>query len=132
MSEQQQVDAILSLLNAALAPKVAYEVDTVPSPRPSEYVEVQIARRFGGQIRTCGAKATTGWRVTVYGISQYAVSDARLMLDKCRTALEYRRLQVGVATSTPAQFDAAGPISPDDGWFSGWHDYTFTIERNAS
>lgn len=127
MSEQAHVDAVLALLNEALAPKRAYEVDSVPSPRPAEYVEVQIARVLGGSRRINARKMTDGYRITVYGISQTHAANARLMLDKARAAVEYARIQIGGAKTTPVQFEVADPVRPDDGWLSGWADYTYTI-----
>lgn len=126
-SEQAVATAVLAVLNEALDPKAAYEVDAIPEPRPSEYVEVQVTRRFGGVMRSCGTKATTGWRVSVFGISQMYVGNARDLLQKCNTALEFARLDVDGEQSTPVQFETADAVKPDDGWFSGWRDYTLTI-----
>lgn len=126
-TEQQNADAILAALNAALAPKMAYEVDDVPSPRPAEYVEVQLVRRFGGTARGCGWKGTVGYRLTVFGISQTSASNARMLLEKCRAALEFQHLVVDGQQTTPIQFETANEVAPDDGWLSGFHDYTYAL-----
>lgn len=123
MTEQQEATAVLAALNTALAPKVAYELDAVPATRPANYVEVTVSRRFGGEERAA-RKGSTGWRITTRAVSRY-VSDARLMHEKSRTALEYVRLSVGGKSSTPVQFETEVPVQEDDGWFSGLISWTY-------
>lgn len=124
-SEQDQVDAILAVLNAALSPKVAYDVGDVPLDRPAEYVEVFLTRRFGAVETIGGPKSSTGWRVTVRAVSRSSVNNVRLMLNKCREALEDVRLSVGAEETTPIEFENARTIAPDEGWFTGATNFTY-------
>lgn len=130
MTAQAQMDAVLAALNTALAPKVAYDLDDVPSPRPSEYVEVTVTRRFGGERRLCQRTGLSGWRITVRGVSQASASNARNSLEKCRGALEFKPLIVAGETSTGVQFETSDPPEPDEGWFSGLDAYTYTIKES--
>lgn len=126
MTAQENATAVLAALNASLTPKVAYDYDEVPAERPDNYVEISVSRRFGGEPRLTGRKGSTGWRVTTRAVSRY-VSDARLMQEKCRTALEYVRLTVGGETTTPIDFESEDPVGPDDGWFSGLITWTYVL-----
>lgn len=127
MTAQQTAAAILAVLNPALDPRQAFELDEVPAERPSEYVEITLTRMFGGQRRNCGGIGTTGYRLTARAVSQFAVSNVRKSLETCRAELEFLRLVVGDRTSTPLQFETEDPAAYDDGWFSGLHAYTFVI-----
>ena len=126
-TEEQHAAAVLAVLNAALAPKVAYEVDTLPATRPAEYVEVSLVRRFGGEQRMSARSTATGYRVLVRVVSKASVSNARVMREKSRQALEYARLSVASRVTTPVQFEGGEPVGPDDGWFSGLDTYTYSI-----
>lgn len=128
MTANANAAAILTALNAALTgDMVAYEADEVPSPRPPEYVDVSIGRRFGGQRRSSSHLWLTGYRVTVRAVSETAPSNVRTTLETCRAALEYARLSVGGETSTPVQFETEDPAGEDAGWFSGVQAFTYAI-----
>lgn len=127
MTAQQQATAVLAALNAALTPKVAYDLDKVPATRPAEYVEVTVSRRHGGEFRQCGDIGTVGYRVTVRAISRVSVSNVRASLEKCRSALEFASLTVGDESTTPIQFETEDPAGYDDGWFSGLVTFTYVI-----
>lgn len=124
MSTQAQAAAVLTAINAAISPKLAYDYDTVPSPRPDDYIEVGIIRVFGGAQRQSGQKGRTGYRILVRSISR-DVFNARLMHDRAMGALEDLFLPVA-GKQTPIQFETSEPIGPDDGWFSGYSSYTYT------
>lgn len=127
VSEAQNAEAVLALINAALNPRShAYDVDAIPETRPADYVEVSVSRRYGGSPRLDGLRGAVGWRVTARAVSTN-VANARLMHEKTRAALEYRRVVAGGRTSTPVQFETSEPVGPDDGWFSGLTSYTYTI-----
>ncbi|HET8614288.1 MAG TPA: hypothetical protein VFL94_02100 [Actinomycetales bacterium] len=128
-TESDVAVAVLAAVNASLATlatsRTAYSVDKLPSVRPSEYVEVGVTRRFGGQQRVGGAWiGTVAWRATFRYVSQSSMTNARLMRERVRAALEFVELD-GV-DSTPWQFETAEDIGPDDGWFSGLDSYTTT------
>lgn len=127
MTAQDVATASLAALDAALAPRKAYDLDKVPSPRPPQYVEITLSRMFGGEQRACGGIATVGYRLTVRAVSQSTVSSVRTDLEKCRAALEFNRLTVGGKTSTPIQFETEDPAGYDDGWFSGLLTFTFVL-----
>lgn len=131
MTAQQQVAQVLAVLNAPLnaldTPKTAYDVGKEPSPRPKEYVDVNVSRVFGGTPRTSSQKYLTGYRVTVRGVSELSATNARNSLEVCRAALEYKRLTVDGQESTPIQFETEDPAEPDNGWFVGLLAFTYTI-----
>ena len=129
-TEDDVLAAVLAAINDALPDNVqAYEPSKVPSPRPNDFVSVTVARRAGGAGRG-GRYATTGWSVYVMAASSvalYGEDRARNSLRLAGTALENNTLIVADEKSTPARFDNARPVAPDDGWFSGVTTYTFAI-----
>ena len=127
MTAQANADAILAALNTALSPRKAYDLDKVPPTRPPQYVEVTLSRRFGGTQRLSSQIATGGYRLTVRAVSQTTISSVRGDLEKCRAALEFKRLDVGGFTTTPIQFETEDPAASDEGWFSGLLVFTFAI-----
>lgn len=130
-AEQAVADAALVPINAALGamhtPRTAYDADDLPSPRPSEYVEVSVTRRFGGTLRNDTSLGTTGWRIAVRYVSQSSVDNARNMARIVNDALEMAVLTASGLQSTPVAFEGAEEIGPDDGWFSGLSTYTTTF-----
>lgn len=123
----QHIDAVLALLNTALAPKHAYDLDQVPVLPPTEYVEVSLSRRYGGQEREDGYIGTTGYRLMTRAVSLDSMSNARRSAEKVRGALEYVSFTVGLLTTTPVEFEGEIPIAPDDGWFSGATTWIYAI-----
>lgn len=124
-TERQHAAAVVAAVNAALANRTAYEPDEVPATRPTEYVEVTVTRRFGGESRLPGRKGTTGWRITTRPVSQSSLTDCQVMAEGVRTGLEDVFLSVAGETTSPVQFESAEPIGPDDGWFSGLSTWTY-------
>lgn len=127
MTAQTTADAILTALNTALSPRKAFDLDKVPSPRPPQYVEITLARRFGGQQRVSAGIALTGYRLTIAAVSQSTVSAARADLEKCRVALEFKRLTVGGEKTTPIQFETNDDADYGAGWFAEYMAFTFSI-----
>lgn len=126
--ETAHAAAVLAALNAALpASTVAYDIDDVPTPRPSRYVEVTVSRRAGGNLRSAGSTSTAGWRVTTRTVDQFSVSNARKSAATVRGALEFARLVVGGKQSSPVQFETSDPIESDEGWFSGLTAWTYAL-----
>lgn len=131
MTAQAQATAVLAALNAALPASVrAYDLDDVPSPRPANYVEVTISRRFGGERRLTQQTGVIGWRIAMRAVSQTSVGNARVALERCRKALEFKPLTVAGETSTGVQFETEDPADYDDGWFSGLYAMTYTIKES--
>lgn len=127
MSAAAFTTAALAVINAQFSSTRAFELDDVPSPRPSEYLEVVVSRRFGGLLKQGGSMSVVGYRVTCRAVSQSSVANARNMLEKARTGLEYARLVVGAEITTPIQFETEDPAAYDDGWFSGLQSFTCAL-----
>lgn len=124
MSEQQIAAAVLAALNAALAPKVAYELDEAPTSG-ADFVEITLSRRFGGNDRG-GRLSPSSWRLTVRAVGS-TVANARLLHEKAQ-AIEGATLSVGAETSTPVLFETEDPIGLDEAqrtYWTGLRSYTF-------
>lgn len=119
--------AVLAAINAQFSSTRAYDLDKVPSPRPAEYIEVTISRRFGGNLNMGGSMSVVGYRATCRAVSQTSVSNARNSLEKCRAALEFKRLVVAGKSTTPIQFETEDPAAYDDGWFSGLLSFAYAL-----
>lgn len=127
MTTLANLEAVLAAVNVTLAPKQAKALHEIPNPRPSEYVAVVVARRFGGNL-TLGARGgVVGYRVAIEAVSQVSGSNVATSLEKCRAALECVRLAVGDQRTTPIQFETEDPTGYDDGWFSGRLYFTYCI-----
>lgn len=127
MTAQEQATAVLAAINAQFTTTRAYDLADVPSPRPAEYIEVTVSRRFGGALKQGGSMDVVGYRVTVRAVSQTSITNVRNSLEKCRAALEFKRLSIGGGQTTPIQFETEDPAAPDEGWFSGLEVYTYAI-----
>lgn len=106
---------------------VPYDFDDLAkiSPRPDNYTEVTVTRRYGGEQRASGERDGRLYRATARQVSK-TVSNARNLRTKS-AGLEGVMLTVGSATTTPVEFETADPIGPDDGWFSGLESWTFAL-----
>lgn len=122
-----QAAAVVAAINAQFEVNRAFELDDVPSPRPQEYIEVSVSRRFGGERRMSTEVGPTFYRAVVRGVSHSKSKNVDKALQKARAALEFQRISVGTRTSTPIQFETDEPTDPDDGWFSGVMTFTYTI-----
>jgi len=125
---RQHQDANLALLNAAVAPKVAYSVDKVPATRPPEYVQVLVSERFTAEddLLLDGTTNVLGYRVTVWWFSQTSVNNALLLRDKCFGALRFARPVVAGEAFGPAQYEGTEQdVTPIEGWFVGSAEFTY-------
>lgn len=128
MTAQDQAVAVVAAFNGALPTQTrAFDLDEVPTVRPKEYVEVTVSRIFGGVSRVSSNQYLKGYRVTARGVSQISVSNVRSSLEKCRSAVEFKRLTVGSQQSTPVQFETEDPAAADEGRFSGLLVFTYAI-----
>lgn len=126
-TESEVVTAVLDAVNDALPSAVrAYEPSAVPNKRPSEFVRLTIARKFGGVPRG-GMYDTPGWTVYLMAASSKSEVNARKSLRLAGDALENVNLIVAGEESTPVTFRAATAVMPDDGWFSGSASYDFAF-----
>lgn len=131
--EQAHAETIVALLTAALAPRAeALELDEVDRRAdagnlPAEYVEVTIARRFGGEDRLGVWQGTEAWRVTTRVVAP-RIKNARVMRKKVRAALEYAALAISGDTTTPVRFETEDEISADkERTFSGFSIWTYVL-----
>lgn len=126
---EQHATAVLAAINAKLTaltvPLTAYELDDVPEPLPTAYAELTLSRRFGTATRLPGRQSRTGWRITTRAVAK-GVTNARLVHEKTRQALEDARLDIGGVLTSPIQFETEEPVGDDDGWFSGLISWTYT------
>lgn len=124
-TEETAAVAVLALLNAALPPKAAYDLDALPPALPVEYVEMSMERMNAGEARHDGYVGTVSWRCTLRAVSKVSLSNARLLLQKSTEALEFVIFTVGSRSAGPAEFETAVAVAPDDGYWAG--SVTFTI-----
>lgn len=128
VTAQETMTAALAALNAALPAQVrAYDLHKVPSPRPDEYVTVLLMRRPGAPLSIAGTAGVVGYRIRVRAASHTSVTNVRNLLERCRGALEFARIQVGATRTTPIQFETEDDVTGDDGWFAAYDDYTFAL-----
>ena len=127
MTAAENATALLAVLNAAVAPRKVYTLDKVPSPRPANYVEIGLSRRFGGERKMSTDITPKFYRLTVRSVAQMSTNAVQDDLEKCRAALEFQRITVDGRSSTPIQFETEDPAEPDGTWFSGLLVFTYTI-----
>lgn len=124
MSEELHATAVKAAVNAAIAPVVCYDVDEIPSPRPDNYVEVTLSRRYGAERVMTGHRSTTGWRVTTRYVTR-TVTNARDLRATICAALDEQRLTVDGALTSPIELETSTPIGSDDSWFTGLDVFTY-------
>lgn len=125
----QHYDAILSTLNATLASaRKAYRIGdpAIITDAADSYTEVSLWRRPGGLARLDAVLDSDLMRVKTRYVAKSA-NNAGVQHSKTRAAIEYASLSIGGSTTTPIQFETEDPIVPDDGWFSGWTDWTYAL-----
>lgn len=127
MTAQDHADTVVAAINAQFATACAYDLDKVPAARPDDYVEVSVSRRFGGTLNVAGTTGVVGYRVACRAVSRTEVANVRHALEKCRAALEFKRLSVSGGVTTPVQFETEDPAGSDDGWFSGLVAFTYAF-----
>lgn len=128
MTADATMTAVLAVLNAALSPRKAYDLDKVPQTRPPQSVEVTLTRIYGGSRRTSSGIATTGYRLRVIAVSNTTVSSIRGDLEKCRAVLERKRVTVGSGKTTPFLFETEDDADYGTGWFAQYAAYTFAVK----
>lgn len=113
---QQHVDGVLEAFNAG--EKVAYMRDALPHVLPPEYVELIVARRFGGIQRDSGEFDGRLMRIVARAVGKTLAGTYRMwdLID----SLEGVTVTVGGIVSTPITFETDDElIQPDAGWYSG-------------
>jgi len=117
--------AFIARLAALGALPYDYDDLAAASPKPENYTEVTVTRRYGGVQRGSGVRDGRLYRATARQVAK-TVSNARNLRAKS-AGLEGVSLTVGSETTTPLEFETAQPIGPDDGWFSGLETWTFAL-----
>ena len=128
-SEDEHALAVLAALNAVLPTgRKAYDSDTLRAlaTLPTDYVEVTVSRRFGGEERGGGYIGTEPYRITTRVVGK-TISNARVLRDKVRTALAFNTVTVGALTTTPVAFETEDPIGDDEGLWSGLTLWTYVV-----
>lgn len=127
---REHAAALLALLNGPLGeldtPRQAYDMDLAPK-KGGDFVAITLSRRIGGVARVGGPLSPSAWRLTTRAVG-VGVSNARVLLDVCTTALEWQTVTVDDVTSTPIAFEAEDPIRQDEddkNLWSGLRSWTF-------
>ena len=128
-TETEHATAVLAALNAVLPTgRKAYDSDDLRrlATLPTDYVEVTVSRRFGGEERANGYIGTEPYRITTRVVAK-EIPNARLLRDKVRTALAFNTVTVGSLTTTPVAFETEDPIGDDEGLWSGVTSWTYLV-----
>lgn len=128
-TEADILTAAKTAANVALSPRMAYTPGEVKrlSSKPTQYAEVNVVQR----PKLTAGRLTPGpdlswWRLTVRAVAD-TDTNARTILADVRTALEFQRLTVGSAQTTPIAYETGDAVNEDDDWWSGLAVYTFTL-----
>lgn len=124
-TDEEVAAAFIAQLTTLGAIPFDYDNLAAASPKPTNYTEVTVTRRFGGEQRSSGERDGRLYRATARQVAK-TVSNARNLRTKS-AGLEGVMLTVGSATTTPLEFESADSIGPDDGWFSGLETWTFAL-----
>lgn len=127
MSEQAVSDAIRGAISAALPTwATAYEVGSVPTTLPSNYVEVSVSRRYiDDGARADGAIGTLSYRVSTFVVAQMKVN-AQTLVASVTGALDFTTLAVG-EDSTTVMFETGDPAALDKDRYSAMHTWTCNL-----
>lgn len=118
---QTQLDTIGTTEHPAV-----YELDGVPSPRPEDYVTVNVYRRFGGESRLDGFIGTCGWRIETQAVSRN-LSAARQLRKAVSDALLNQSLTVSGELTTYVLFSTEDVFNEDDDHYVGQTDYDYRL-----
>lgn len=121
---------ILAVLNAALAPAVAYEYGKVPGSNgnpgkePSKYVLVDVSRRYVDSFRGGGGPSVKSHRLGTRYVAKSG-ADARTMQKRITDALEGQIVATDVGEIGPFIFESSDAITLTDGFHVGTDTWTF-------
>lgn len=122
VTEEEQAEKILAVLNDAIAPAKAFEYGTVPGTdgvegeRPAEYLLIDLSRRYVDGFLSSGEAAARGGRLGTRYVAQIADNASR-MRQRVTTRLEDKVLEEGLG---PFVFESSEAIGPDSaGYVSG-------------
>lgn len=97
-----------------------------PGETPATYVALQVERMYLPTNKNARHSTVSGWRVSARLVGTDS-DEAGWVGDKVTKAFENARLTIAGARSTPLQHDVSDPVDRDDGMFSGFVAYTYTI-----
>lgn len=128
MTAVAERDAVMALLTAAGAhPLTASQRATAQAAGtlPQFYTEVSVTERIS-EYRRVGGLGCRGWRVQTRAVAKLE-DNAENERAKTAAALEEKFFTVGgVESSAVTRGATDDPIAPDDGWFSGLSEWTYT------
>lgn len=118
--------AVIAALNAKQA--APYDLDDAKklTDPPDGYTEVMITRRYSADRRNDGTTGRRGWRIATRQIGT-TVTNARMVRTRTHEALEFVRLTIGGALTTPIQFEGAEDIGEDGDHWSGLETWIYAI-----
>lgn len=124
--EDLHAAAVIAALNGKQA--AGYELDDAKALTdiPDGYTEVMVTRRYGAVRRNDGTTGRQGWRIATRQIGS-SITNARTMRNRTHQALEFVRLTIGGALTTPIQFEGAEDIGEDGDHYSGLETWTYAI-----
>lgn len=128
MSTDAHAEALKTLLTTA-AKVTAYDLDDLQklTTKPANYVEVYLARRYGGNVRG-GMRGTDLRRLSTRVVAS-SVTNGRLIEDRIFAAFEFTTVNLG-DTVTHVAFESgdAGVFEYDAGVYVGsLIDWTFSV-----
>ena len=128
MTAKEERTGVMTLLTAAgahpltAAQRVAAQA---AGTLPAFYTEVFVTERIS-EYRRIGGIGCRSWRVQTRAVAQLE-DNAEQERAKTVTALEEKFFTVGgVESSAITRGATDDPIAPDDGWFSGLSEWTYT------
>ncbi|MGZ5422635.1 MAG: hypothetical protein ACXWDF_10725 [Aeromicrobium sp.] len=129
MSTDAHAEALKTLLTEAVkAP--AYDIDDLQklTTKPANYVEVYLARRYGGNVRLDGMQGNDLRRLSTRVVAS-SVTNGRLIEDRIFDAFAFTTVDLGDAV-TQVAFESgdAGVFEYDAGaYVGGLIDWTFVL-----
>ena len=117
---------VATLVAAYEAPALSAQQTQIKDDLPDRYVEVGVSRRFGGSPRRAGSPSEiVSYRATTRYVAK--TEDDALRLAKACAGLEGAILTVGAGTTGGVDYETSSRVGPDEGWFSGYTDWTFSV-----
>lgn len=133
MRRNDHLNQLLTLANARLdalaTSRKAYTPRKAAASGDTDYVQVILTRRFGGNPREGGPISPSGWRVTFRAVGS-SDDNVRVMLDAVELGVEDHTITVDDTTSTPIAFeneDSVRQDADDTNIWSGLTSWTYAF-----
>ena len=127
MSEEAALAAVITAMRAV--EPAAYSLGQLKAltALPTSYNEVHVFSLLPTALRADGVSATGRYGVLVRSVAE-RYTNAQRMRQKAKDALLYKTVTVdGVESGGIAPAIGDEPIGPDDGWFSGVIEFSFSV-----